>query len=306
MRNRIAIAVTTLAVLVVPGPSVSATSFPDVINLPAGFQPEGLTMGTGTTIYAGSRATGAIYQADVRTGEGQLLTAGLGTPVLGLAFDPRSGFLFGAGGPTGTAVVYDTTTGALLSQIPLATAPTFINGVVVTEDAAYFTDSMKPLLYRLPLSPGGGLPDSPAVQELTLSGDWEQVAGFNANGIVATPNGDTLIVVHSALQRLYNVDPSTGVATEIDLGGVPMTNGDGLHLSGHTLYVVLNRLNQISVVELDPTLVSGLVAAVLTDPNFDVPASVTRHGNSLYVVNARFSTPPTPETTYTIVRIDAR
>ena len=36
----------------------------------------------------------------------------------------------------------------------------------------------------------------PAVEAIELGGDWVQIPGpfvFNANGIVATPNGETLI-----------------------------------------------------------------------------------------------------------------
>ena len=49
------------------------------------------------------------------------------------------------------------------------------------------------------------------------------------------------------------LDPATGEATEVDLGGASLTNGDGILLDGRTLYVVRNRLNQIAVVELDET-----------------------------------------------------
>jgi hypothetical protein len=37
----------------------------------------------------------------------------------------------------------------------------------------------------------------------------------------------------------------------------------------------------------------------LTDPRFDVPTTVAVFGNRLYLPNARFSTPPTPDTVYT-------
>jgi sugar lactone lactonase YvrE len=216
MRNRIVMAVMALAVLLVgPGAVVGALDFPSSIALPDGFQPEGVTMGVGTTIYAGSRADGSIYQADVRTGEGGLFAPGPGTPTLGLAFDQRTGLLFAAGGTGGDARIYDTNTGTLLATIQLALGVAFINGVVLTQDAAYFTDSSNPRLFRVPLSPNGGLPESPTVEELSLGGDFEQVPGVNANGIVATPNGKTLMVMHSALGRLYSVDPSTGEASEI-------------------------------------------------------------------------------------------
>ena len=44
----------------------------------------------------------------------------------------------------------------------------------------------------------------------------------------------------------------------------------------------------------------------ITDPNFDVPTTVGVFGSSLYAVNARFTTPPTPDTTYTVVRVSRK
>ena len=43
--------------------------------------------------------------------------------------------------------------------------------------------------------------------------------------------------------------------------------------------------------------------AELTDPDFDVPTTVARLGLRLYAINARFSTPPTPETPYDVVKV---
>ena len=55
---------------------------------------------------------------------------------------------------------------------------------------------------------------------------------FNLNGIVATPNGKTLIAVQSVAKKLFAIDPETGVAKTIDIGGYDLTNGDGLLLQG--------------------------------------------------------------------------
>ena len=41
----------------------------------------------------------------------------------------------------------------------------------------------------------------------------------------------------------------------------------------------------------------------ITDPAFDVPTTVDDFGKSLYVVNARFTTTPTPDTEYNVVRV---
>jgi hypothetical protein len=89
----------------------------------------------------------------------------------------------------------------------------------------------------------------------------------------------------------------------IDLGGASLTAGDGLALQGRTLYVVRNQLNQIAVVNLAPDLASGSVTRTITSPDFRVPTTVAVFGNSLYAVNARFGTPPTPDTDYDVVRV---
>ncbi len=65
-----------------------------------------------------------------------------------------------------------------------------------------------------------------------------------------------------------------------------------------------NRLNQIVAVKLGPDYATGEVERVITSPAFDVPATVTAFGGSLYAVNARFTTPPTLSTPYTVVRVD--
>jgi hypothetical protein len=46
----------------------SIQPFPDQIDLPAGWAPEGITAGRGTTVYVGSLAGGGIWEGDVRTG----------------------------------------------------------------------------------------------------------------------------------------------------------------------------------------------------------------------------------------------
>ncbi|HWQ13197.1 MAG TPA: hypothetical protein VNL77_10375 [Roseiflexaceae bacterium] len=282
----------------------AAETFPSIIRLPNGFQPEGVVTGHGPVIYAGSLANGAIYAADLRTGEGQILAHGeTGRTAVGLAFDRRTSYIFAAGGGTGTAAVYDARSGARVAEYTLAGPPTFINDVVVTRDAAYFTDSFNAVLYRLPLSAGGALPDQSQVQAITLGGDWVQVPGFNANGIDATPNGKTLIVVNSTRGELYTVDPTSGAASRIDLGGGSVTNGDGILLDGKTLYVVRNRLNEIAVVELSTDLTSGHIARTISDPAFRVPTTIAEFGSALYAVNARFGTPPTPATEYEIVQV---
>lgn len=282
-----------------------AQPFPDTIELPDGFRPEGIAVGRGSTFYVGSIGTGAVYSGDLRTGEGAILVpAQAGRSAIGLKYDNRTGLLYVAGGGTGFAYVYDAETGANVAEIQLSTDPSFINDVVITQDAAYFTNSMQPILYRVPLENNGELPENPTVQEIPLTGDYQFVPNaFNANGIAATPNGKTLIIVNSADGALYNVDPVTGEATRIDLGGANVQFGDGILLQGKTLYVVQNRLNKIAVIELNSDFTAGTIVDTITSPLFRVPTTIARFGNDLYAVNARFDTPPTPQTEYEVVRV---
>jgi sugar lactone lactonase YvrE len=300
MKRLAAIAVAA-GVAVLGVPAAGGPAFPEEIALPAGFAPEGIAIGQGHTFFVGSIPTGAVYRGDLRTGEGSVLVpAAGGRQAIGLDVDPK-GRLFVAGGPTGRAFVYDARNGALLAEYVLTTNPTFVNDVVVTRDGAYFTDSLQQQLYRVPLGPGGAL--GSAAETIPLSGDIAFVAGFNVNGIDATPSGRTLVVVQSNLGKLFTVDPRTGVAAEIDLGGETVTAGDGILLDGKTLYVVRNQQNRIAVVALASDLRSGTLLTHLTSPGFSVPTTIAELGKRLYAVNARFGTPVTPTTPYWVTQL---
>jgi hypothetical protein len=279
--------------------------FPDIIPLPNGFQPEGIASGEGTGFYAGSIPTGAVYHGDLSTGTGDLLVpAQEGRAAIGMKYDDRTGLLFVAGGPTGYAYVYDGESGANVAEIMLTGLPSFINDVVITRDAVYFTNSFQPMLHKVALEDDGTLPDPPVGEPIPLGGDYQFTPGaFNANGIEALSNGKTLVIVNSTEGALYTVDPETGVATRIDLGTGGAQNGDGLLLQGRTLYVVQNQLNRIAVVELAPGFASGEIVGLLTNSAFDVPTTIAKFGDALYAVNARFGTVPTPDTEYDVVRV---
>jgi len=281
---------------------------PTMISLPNGFQPEGIAVGRGTTFYVGSFATGAIYRGDLRTGKGEVFVqAQKGRQALGLKYDNRTDLLFVAGGGTGYAYVYDGETGENVAEIPLSVSIRFINDVIITKDATYFTNSLRPTLYRVPLARNGKLLDAPTVEQISLGGEYQFTTGeLNANGIAATPNGKTLIVVNSVDGMLYNVDPTTGTSTRIDLGGATLPNGDGILLVGETLYVVQNSLNQIAVIKLNPNLISGTITDTIASPLFRTPTTIVNVGDTLYAVNARFESTPTPDTEYEVVRVSIK
>ncbi|MGW8251579.1 MAG: YncE family protein, partial [Anaerolineales bacterium] len=207
-----------LAFLALPAAALARSTYPETIPLPTGFRPEGIAVGKGHTFYTGSLANGAILRGDLRSGESDLLVSGqAGRIAVGMSFDERSGFLFVAGGPTGMAYVYDGSTGEEKGAYTLGAG--FVNDVIVTRQAAYFTNSFAAEFYVLPLGAAGELPDQVDVLTLPLSGEWVQAAGFNANGIEATSDGKALIIVNSESGELFRVDPHSGFASLIDLGG---------------------------------------------------------------------------------------
>jgi sugar lactone lactonase YvrE len=267
------------------GAPAGRQAFPDVIQLPRGFQPEGIEVGKGTTFYVGSVANGAIYRGNLRTGAGAILVPGeTGKAATGIELDNKSR-LWVAGAGTGKAYVYNAKSGALLRTYTFAASDTFINDVVVTRTAAIFTDSRKAVLYHVPIGPGGALG---TMHTISVTGDFALASGFNLNGIDATPNSNTLIAVQSNKGKLFRIDPASGVAREISLGSESVPNGDGILLTGKTLYVVQNQLNRVAVIRLAANLGSGQVLTRLADPDFAVPTTIDDHGRRLYVVNARF------------------
>ena len=302
--RKLIVVVVALAALTASA-AVANGGFQQKIALPDGFAPEGIET-RGTTFYTGSRTTGAIWVGDVRKSTGRILVPGVTTTpstrgATGIEYD--RGRLWVAGAGFGNARIYDAKTGTLESELQFATPPgTFINDVVVTKDAAYFTDSQRPVLYRVAISSSGA---PGAVTTIPLTGDYAHVAGqFNLNGIVATKNGRQLIAVQSFSKKLYVIDASTGVAKTIDIGSYDLTNGDGLLLDGKkTLYVVQNAVNKVAVFRLTRDLTKADFVRALTDPDFDVPTTIDQSRNRLYVVNARFGTTTPTDQSYHVVQV---
>jgi streptogramin lyase len=309
MRRRLTLALGLVLMLAgtlaLPVMARNDTQFPARIDLPDGWQPEGITAGRGTTVYVGSLANGAILEVDVRTGARDVLVPGAaGEVAVGVEYEAGRNRLWVAGGGTGEVRVYDATTGALLRTYTFS--PTgFLNDLVVTRDAVYVTDSGIQELKVIPLGSGGSLPASGTT--LPLTGDIQYVPNaFNVNGIVAA--GRWLILVQSVTGQLFRVDPDTGVGEAIDLGGASASFGDGLELVGRTLYVVRNQLEEVAVFRLGAKLESArLIGSIVpAEEAADVPTTVAFQAGRLWAVNARFGTPPTPATDYWITRLPTR
>src|SRR5215211_999515 len=268
MRRKLLVTLwTAVAAFVLAAPLAAKGSFPERIALPDNFRPEGIAIGKRGTFYVGSIPTGAIYRGSLKTGEGSVFIPGAeGRSAIGVELD--HGRLYVAGGGTGKGFVYSARTGQLLAThtffTPTGPGQTFVNDVVVARGGAYFTDSVRPVLYRV---------SGDQVTAISLTGEIVYGPGNNANGIDTTPNGKTLIIVQTNVGKLFTVGRRSGLTREITLNE-PVVNGDGILLDRRTLYVVQNRDNKVAVVRLDHGLRSATVLTHLTDPDFDVPTTI--------------------------------
>jgi hypothetical protein len=258
---------------------------------------------------SGSLLDGSIWRGDLRTGSGAVLAEGApGRASAGIAYEAGRDRVWVAGvGPpligSADVRVYDSSSGVLLAtyQPP---GLGLLNDVAVTRNAVYATDSGFPQLVVIPLARDGALPPPSATRILPVGGDMLQTPGFNLNGIVAEDG--VLLVAQSSTDKLFRVDPATGVAGELDLGGANLNYPDGLELLGHTLYVVRPFDNRITVILLAARLASGVILGDLTDPSLDIPSTATVAAGRLWAVNLRFTTPPEPTTAYWITQLPLR
>lgn len=271
------------------------TPFPEAIALPDGFYPEGIAI-QDRTAYVGSLVDGSIWEQDLKTGQSTQFAPAppAGGIAVGMDVDSFGRVWVAAGGPaldpslTPGFRVYDSD-GTLLVDEPVPAG--FVNDVIVTRDAAWFTDSFAPQLIRVPLTPNGSIGSPEAV---ALGGDWEQVPGFNANGIVATPDQKRLIVAQSAAPdvpgaALYTV-PADVTAPLLAASRIALTEtlsgADGLVLIGRTLYSVATE--GVVTVSLRKALTTGVIEDTISVPGSITPTTADVFGSRLYVVDANF------------------
>jgi sugar lactone lactonase YvrE len=297
--GRAAVALLLIGLVAAPMAAL-AGSRPKIIPLPNGWQPEGIaTRHEGKTFYSGSLATGAIFRGNLATGTGDVFIPGQsGRAAAGLKV--KRGMIFVAGGPTGQAYVFDADSGREIATLQLATGATFINDVATTRHAAWFTDSFQQQLYKVPIKDHHRVGDP---QTLPLTGDITFVPGqFNSNGIDVTRKW--LVIVQSNTGELFRVNPHTGKAVVIDLGGQSVVNGDGILLDEHhRLWVGQNSPPVVTLVRLSRGLRSGRVISRTTDESFDVPTTIAESDGYLAVINARFGIPNPDTADYWITQI---
>lgn len=259
-----------------------------------GIFPEGIAVHEPSgTFFVSGAGSGGIYQVDIETGEAAVfLEPGIREAFTTIGLAVSGGQLWVAGGNSGQVLVYDIDSGERLGlySTPEADAR-FLNDVVVTERGdAFITDSNRPVLWRVAAGNVVQAPEGEAEDWLSFTGTpFEYVEGFNANGIVASDDGLTLIVVAANTGTLYKIDVESKEVTSIDLAGETVPGGDGLVLDGQTLYVVQNGADQVSVITLSDDFTSGSVERVIEDERLTDSATAALVGTNLLITNAQFS-----------------
>lgn len=271
--------------------------------------PEGIVV-RADEFFASSFTQGTIYRGRLDRASAEVFLAGGTdgrTSALGLALD-RRGHLFVCGGATGLAFVYDADSGKLIRRFDNGLAKTidpmqpkaFLNDVTTLPSGdAFLTDSIVPMLYRIPAEAvaGAGL-DAPqgdgrlepwlsfADTPLRYQFGNDVIASLNLNGIASTADGRYLIVVQTNTGRLFRIDVASKRVDTI--GGVDAPGGDGLVLEGQTLYVIHVDPVPILRFRLGADFLSGEPDPLPRQPSLKAPTTAAFARGRLLVVNSQF------------------
>lgn len=196
-----------------------------VYELPgAGVFPESIGVDAETgDAYVGSLADGALYRLAADGGVELWSPAGHDgrASVAGVKVDAGRR-LWAAGGYGGTLCAYDLACGELLARLDVGARPSCVNDIAFGPDgAAYVTDSLVPVLFRVA---GDPLRLEPWVDLAAAGVPWAE--GLNLNGIVLTPDSAHLVTCQTNLGRLWQVTLATGTVREVALDGGPLRDCD--------------------------------------------------------------------------------
>lgn len=270
--------------------------------------PEGIAFRPSTkTFYVSGSTDGRILEGNLGTPTAEeFLPAGAGrrNKALGLKID-EAGQLFVTGGETGKIFVYNLDSKALVKVYSTpAAAATLINDVTLTTDSAYFTDSSRPVIFRVPKTAGAGS-QAEAWRDLTNDPVLKYQAGFNLNGIATTLDGKYLIVGQTNTGLLFRIGLADKSVTQVQLDG-QLSNSDGLLFNAQTLYVVRPYDKIIVPVTLVADFASGTLGTSFSDASLNLPTTIARVGGRLLVVNSQLDKvgpPATAVTPFTVSNI---
>lgn len=282
------------AVIVIAG-SVAAVAADKVQIGDAGVFPESITSTADGTLIAGSIGTGQIYRAapGASTAESWIPAVADGpTAVLGVYADEANNTLWacysdlalfaGAGGKASILRSYDLTSGALRTAVPLGEG-TFCNDIATAADGtAYAADTAGGQLFKV--APGSD----------TAEPFFRDAALASLDGLSFSPNGALYLngVSTNKLFRLTMTDGQPGALTELQLSQ-EISGPDGMRFGDDgVLYLAENGSAQVSAITFDGDTAN---IRVIAKEGWDSPTAVTKVGDTLWVVEAKFSKMATPQ-----------
>ena len=204
-----------------------------------------------------------------------------------------------------------------------------VNDLAFSQEFVFVTDSARPFLYHLPVI-AADTPGTTTVQPwLTVDppifyAHAEIPFSVNLNGIVASPDGKTLLTIQSDTGILYRVDVeqrtisrvavrreekyTLAAAQESSADGDPFYSfvmniflmnplfcGDGLLRVNNYLYLTRNVTNEIVTLELSEDYHSADLKSRRTDAAFAFPTGLARLGDRLLVANSQLNLSGNPE-----------
>ncbi|GII05316.1 hypothetical protein [Planobispora takensis] len=256
--------------------------------------PEGIAYSSDHGFYAGSSTDGTIFRGCLDDELAQVWQPpgkDARTCVLGLAVH-RDQWLVACGGQTGHLFVYNMAEAALLARRTVPATSTLLNDVWTVGEAAFVTDSARPVLWRLPL---GATPQDIGEPQIfaDLSGAG---AGAFLNGITATADGTALLVAAQGTGTLWRVETASGAVEQVRLPEGYRFGADGLLLlDDHLLAGVVNQTRRdtlvfsLAVVALDAAARTAVPAGTWDDSRFDTPTTITLAQQRLLVVNSQLT-----------------
>lgn len=258
--------------------------------------PEGIaTRARSPFFYVSSTTDGTIFRGRLnRVRARTFLPAGRDgrTTAVGLKVDRQGRRLLVAGGATGRVFVYSVRTRRLLRVFETGRSG-FLNDIAIAPSGdAYVTDSLRPVLFRIRRAKLEGRSPRRARLGPFLSFARTPVRyqeGFNLNGIAATPDGRSMLVVQSNTGQLFRIGVRTRRVREVSLRPRPLSTGDGMLLRGRNLYVARPGAFAVARVQLDGRALAGKLVGHLSHPSFDTPTTIASAGRRLLVVNSQFS-----------------
>ncbi|HWO64824.1 MAG TPA: hypothetical protein VNO31_32780 [Umezawaea sp.] len=243
-------------------------------------------------VYTTSIGDGAVYRG--RVGSKTLdpfLAAGQDWRTQATGIKITGDRLLIAGAFTGRFFTY-TATGELVAAyaVPDTGEPTLLNDAAVAPNGdVYITDSFRAVVYRIPATE---VHASATGTHRTLEVAYhlpDYVAGqSNGNGIVATPDGKSLIIGYWYSGALYRLTLATGEVRKI--AAPPLRSADGIALRGNTLYIARSVDNEVTTVRLSGDGARATVVSDRTYPGADTTTGVALSGDRLLVTNSQMDT----------------